>query len=164
MGGLELVVGLLKSDNVVVVASVCAAVAQIAKDQENLAVITDHGVVPQLSRLCSTPNPLLQEHLAAAVANCCAWADNRVAFGTAGAVAPLVKYLRGGTAAVHRATALALCQLSRHAANCVVMHKHGVVKLLLGMIGADDEVLQVAAATCINNIRRLALAAERAAH
>ena len=45
VGGLELVVSLLKSDNTDVLVSVCAAIAQIAKDEENLAVITDHGTV-----------------------------------------------------------------------------------------------------------------------
>ena len=29
----------------------CAAIANIAKDEENLAVITDHGVVPMLAKL-----------------------------------------------------------------------------------------------------------------
>jgi len=51
VGGLELVVSLLKSDSVDVLAGVCAAVACIASDEENLAVITDHGVVPMLARL-----------------------------------------------------------------------------------------------------------------
>ena len=37
-----------------VLASVCAAIANIAKDEENLAVITDHGVVPMLARLTNT--------------------------------------------------------------------------------------------------------------
>ena len=37
-----------------VLASVCAAIANIAKDEENLAVITDHGVVPMLARLATT--------------------------------------------------------------------------------------------------------------
>ena len=54
MGGLELIVSLLKSDNVEVQSSSCAAIAQIAKDEENLAVITDHGVVPLLARLATT--------------------------------------------------------------------------------------------------------------
>lgn len=54
VGGLELVVNLLKSDNKEVLASVCAAITNIAKDQENLAVITDHGVVPLLSKLANT--------------------------------------------------------------------------------------------------------------
>lgn len=51
VGGLELIVSLLKSTDVHVLASVCAAVAEIAKDEENLAVITDHGVVKLLSNL-----------------------------------------------------------------------------------------------------------------
>jgi len=51
VGGLELVISLLKSDNIEVLAGVCAAVACIASDEENLAVITDHGVVPMLARL-----------------------------------------------------------------------------------------------------------------
>ena len=32
-------------------ASICSAVANIAKDEQNLAVLTDHGVVPILSKL-----------------------------------------------------------------------------------------------------------------
>lgn len=54
VGGLELIVSLLKSDDQEVLASVCAAIANIAKDEENLAVITDHGVVPMLAKLTNT--------------------------------------------------------------------------------------------------------------
>lgn len=54
VGGLELIVSLLKSEDKEVLASVCAAIANIAKDEENLAVITDHGVVPMLAKLAST--------------------------------------------------------------------------------------------------------------
>lgn len=53
VGGLELIVALLKSKDVEVLASVCAAVAEIARDEENLAVITDHGVVKLLSQLAN---------------------------------------------------------------------------------------------------------------
>ena len=54
VGGLELIVGLLKSPHVEVLASVCAALAKIAQDEENLGVITDHGVVPLLAALTET--------------------------------------------------------------------------------------------------------------
>ena len=54
VGGLELIVGLLESEDNEVLASVCAAIANIANDEENLAVITDHGVVPKLSSLTET--------------------------------------------------------------------------------------------------------------
>ena len=54
VGGLELIVSLLRSDEKEVLASVCAAIANIANDEENLAVITDHGVVPMLAKLTNT--------------------------------------------------------------------------------------------------------------
>ncbi|XP_069854306.1 outer dynein arm-docking complex subunit 2 isoform X1 [Dipodomys merriami] len=162
VGGLELVVNLLKSDNKEVLASVCAAITNIAKDQENLAVITDHGVVPLLSKLANTNNDKLRRHLAEAISRCCTWGKNRVAFGEHKAVAPLVRYLKSSDTNVHRATAQALYQLSEDADNCITMHENGAVKLLLGMVGSPDEALQEAAAGCISNIRRLALATEKA--
>ncbi|KAI9329663.1 armadillo-type protein [Zopfochytrium polystomum] len=162
VGGLELIVSLLKSDHTEVLASVCAAIANIAKDEENLAVITDHGVVPMLAKLTNTRNDKLRKHLAEAIARCCHWGNNRVAFGSASAVAPLVKYLKSPDEEVHRSTARALHQLSMDADNCITMHEHGVVQLLLGMVGSSDAALQEAAAGTIGNIRRLALASEKA--
>ncbi|KAI9189035.1 hypothetical protein H9P43_000462 [Blastocladiella emersonii ATCC 22665] len=162
VGGLELIVSLLKSDHVEVLASVCAAIAQISKDEENLAVITDHGVVPMLAKLTQTRHDRLRKHLSEAIARCCHWGNNRIAFGAAGAVAPLVKYLKSPDPEVHRSTAQALHQLSKDPDNCVTMHEHGVVQLLLGMVGSSDTVLQEAAAGTIGNIRRLALASELA--
>jgi armadillo repeat-containing protein 4 len=60
VGGLELIVSLLKSNDIEVLASVCAAIAEIAKDEENLAVITDHGVVPMLASLTITVKNILR--------------------------------------------------------------------------------------------------------
>ncbi|KAM8967234.1 outer dynein arm-docking complex subunit 2 isoform 2-T2 [Pelodytes ibericus] len=162
VGGLELIVNLLKSENIEVLASVCAAITNIAKDEENLAVITDHGVVPMLSALANTTDDKLRRHLAEAISRCCMWGNNRVAFGEANAVAPLVRYLKSNDPLVHRATAQALYQLSEDANNCITMHENGVVKLLIDMVGSIDVVLQDAAAGCISNIRRLALANEKA--
>ncbi|XP_063062971.1 outer dynein arm-docking complex subunit 2 [Engraulis encrasicolus] len=162
VGGLELIINLLKSTNGEVLASVCAAIAKIAKDEENLAVITDHGVVPMLAKLTNTTDDKLRRHLAEAIARCCMWGSNRVAFGEAGAVAPLVRYLRSKDPSVHQATAQALFQLSRDPNNCIIMHENAVVKLLIEMMGSTDEVLQEASAGCVANIRRLALANEKA--
>ncbi|XP_067870254.1 outer dynein arm-docking complex subunit 2 isoform X2 [Heterodontus francisci] len=162
VGGLELIVNLLKSDDIEVLASVCAALAKIAMDEENLAVITDHGVVPMLSSLTYTRGDTLRQHLADAIACCCKWGNNRVAFGETGAVAPLVHYLKSKNPLVHRATAQALYQLSFDPKNCITLHENGVVKLLLNLMDSTDEVLQEAAAGCISNIRRLALANEKA--
>ncbi|XP_019587038.2 outer dynein arm-docking complex subunit 2 isoform X1 [Rhinolophus sinicus] len=162
VGGLELVVNLLKSDNKEVLASVCAAITNIAKDQENLAIITDYGVVPLLSKLANTNNDKLRYHLAEAISRCCMWGRNKAAFGEHKAVAPLVRYLKSNDTNVHRATAQALYELSEDIDNCITIHENGAVKLLLDMIGSSDQELQEAAAGCISNIRRLALAIDKA--
>ncbi|XP_044031908.1 outer dynein arm-docking complex subunit 2 isoform X2 [Siniperca chuatsi] len=128
VGGLELIVNLLKSKNNEVLASICAAIAKIAKDKENLAVLTDHGVVPLLAKLTNTTDDRLRRHLAEAIGHCCMWGSNRASFGDAGAVAPLVRYLKSKDKAVHQSTAMALYQLSKDPNNCITMHGKGVVK------------------------------------
>jgi len=54
VGGLEALVQLLMSDNIYVQAAVCEAVAAIAVNTENLAIMSDHGVVQYLARLAHT--------------------------------------------------------------------------------------------------------------
>lgn len=51
VGAMELVVGLLKSTDTLVLSATCAAIATIAKDKYNLAVLTDHKVIPMLADL-----------------------------------------------------------------------------------------------------------------
>ncbi|XP_008305957.1 armadillo repeat-containing protein 4 [Cynoglossus semilaevis] len=162
VGGLELIVNLLKSTNKEVLASICAAIAKIAKDKENLAVLTDHGVVPLLAKLTNTTDDMLRRHLAEAVGHCCMWGSNRASFGEAGAVAPLVRYLKSKDHRVHQSTAMALYQLSKDPNNCITMHEKGVVKPLIHIMGSDDEMLQEAAAGCVRNIRLLAVANRKA--
>ena len=93
--------------------------------------------------------------------NCCEWGSNRASFGKHGAVAPLVGYLASEDVRVHQTTTLALFQLSKDPWNCVAMHQNGVVGHLLRLIGSDDETVQEAAADCLQNIRKLALACEK---
>ncbi|KAI4807030.1 hypothetical protein KUCAC02_017808 [Chaenocephalus aceratus] len=128
VGGLELIVNLLKSTNNEVLASICAAIAKIAKDKENLAVLTDHGVVPLLAKQTNTTDDRLRRHLAEAIGHCCMWGSNKASFGDAGAVAPLVRYLKSKDKEVHQSTAMALYQLSKDPNNCITMHEKGVVK------------------------------------
>jgi len=51
---LELLVSLLKSSHTDVLAGTCAAIATVAIDDENLAVLSDNGVVMYLSKLTCT--------------------------------------------------------------------------------------------------------------
>lgn len=71
----------------------------------------------------------LRRHLAEAIGHCCMWGSNRASFGDAGAVAPLVRYLKTKDRGVHQSTAMALYQLSKDPNNCITMHRKGVVKV-----------------------------------
>ena len=51
VGGLELICNLLESRDQQVLAAVCFAIANIARDKENLAVITDHGVIHKVKNI-----------------------------------------------------------------------------------------------------------------
>ena len=54
VGGLELTVSLLESKDTEVLSAVCAMIAEIATDPENLGILTDHGVVKKLAALVET--------------------------------------------------------------------------------------------------------------
>lgn len=51
VGALELVVGLLKSTDNLVLSATCAAIAVIAKDKSNLSVLSDHKAIQMLADL-----------------------------------------------------------------------------------------------------------------
>lgn len=54
VGGLELTVSLLENINTEVLSAVCATIAEIATDPENLGILSDLGVVEKLANLVIT--------------------------------------------------------------------------------------------------------------
>ncbi|KAM4718263.1 LOW QUALITY PROTEIN: outer dynein arm-docking complex subunit 2-like [Anableps anableps] len=128
VGGLELIVHLLKSTNKEVLTNICAVVAKLAKDQEILGILTDHGAVPLLAGLTNTTDDRLRCYLTEAIGHCCMWSTNRASFGKFGAVVPLVRYLESKDRSVLLNTAMALYQLSKDPNNIITMHKKGVVQ------------------------------------
>lgn len=50
-GGIELLVALLESPSEALLSAACAAIARIAVDPRNLAIMTDYGAVTCLSKL-----------------------------------------------------------------------------------------------------------------
>ncbi|ALC38816.1 CG5155 [Drosophila busckii] len=160
VGAMELVVGLLKSKEIMVLSAVCAAIATIAQDQTNLAILTDLRVIYKLADLVNTTDDMLRMNLAAAVAACACFGNNTEELGRLRTVTPIVTYMTSENPLVHRTTAMALEKLSMDPQNCITMHQSGVVPFLLECIGSTNKELQLAAAGCLRNIRELALRAE----
>jgi hypothetical protein len=131
------------------------AISEVGRDRENLAVMTDLGLVELLSRLLSTELDSVRKPLADAIGVSANWANNRRNFGKEGAVDPLVSYLRppSNNKEVHAATAKALKALSEDPQNSNVLRHAGVVDYLLIMVESKDQDLQMAAAVAIRNIR-----------
>ncbi|XP_067625312.1 armadillo repeat-containing protein gudu [Eurosta solidaginis] len=160
VGAMELVVELLKSTDTEVLSAVCAAIATIAKDQTNLAILSDLKVIYKLADLVNTEEDLLRENLAAAIASCATFGNNTQELGRLRTVTPIVSYLTSNDPAVHRTTSMALEKLSMDPQNCIIMHQSGVVPFLLECVGSTNKETQLAAAGCLRNIRELALRAE----
>ncbi|CAL7936036.1 unnamed protein product [Xylocopa violacea] len=161
VGGLELTVSLLESENTEVLSAVCATIAEIATDPENLGILSDHGVVEKLADLVNTENEELRANLTLAIAHCCNWGENKYKFGQLNAVAPLITYMTSKNKDVLRGVCIAAYHLSKEPMNCITMHSVGVIKHVLRLIGSDDPEMQIAAASTIRNIRKLALTAEK---
>ncbi|XP_033214175.1 armadillo repeat-containing protein gudu [Belonocnema kinseyi] len=161
VGGLELTVSLLESDNTQVLSAVCATIAAIATDPENLGILTDHGVVKKLADLVNTEDENLRANLTLAIAFCCEWGQNNHEFGKLNAVAPLVNYLSSKNKNVLKGVCIAFYHLSKEPLNCITMHTCGVVKHVLRLVGSEDPEVQIAAATTIRHIRKLAISAEK---
>ncbi|EFN73929.1 Armadillo repeat-containing protein 4 [Camponotus floridanus] len=161
VGGLELTVSLLESKDTEVLAAVCAMIAEIAADPENLGILTDHGVVRKLAALVETDDENLRANLTLAIAYCCEWDRNSYEFGKLNAVAPLVNYMSSKNKDVLKGVCIAVYHLSKEPLNCVTMHTCGVIKHVLRLVGSDDPEVQIAAASTIRHIRKLALTAEK---
>jgi len=123
VGAMELVVGLLKSKDIMVLSAVCAAIATIAQDQTNLAILTDLRVIYKLADLVQTTDDLLRMNLAAAVAACACFGNNTEELGRLRTVTPIVTYMTSDNPLVHRSTAMALEKLSMDPQNCITMHQ-----------------------------------------
>ncbi|XP_003396822.2 armadillo repeat-containing protein gudu isoform X1 [Bombus affinis] len=161
VGGLELTVSLLESTNTEVLSAVCATIAGIATDPENLGILSDHGVVEKLANLVPTENEDLRANLTLAIAHCCEWGENNAKFGRLHAVAPLIDYMTSKNTNVLRGVCIAAYHLSKEPMNCITMHSAGVIKHVLRLVGSNDPEVQIAAACTIRNIRKLALTAEK---
>ncbi|MEN2495864.1 MAG: hypothetical protein MHMPM18_000449 [Marteilia pararefringens] len=133
--------------------AVCEAICSIADDEQSLAVITDHGAIRLISNLTITRDPKLRQQLSLAIASCCQWSQNQIAFGQMGVIERLVIFTRTSQSRkVLTAATLALNNLSRQTSNCHILFKCGALTSLINIIesGHDEEKN---AAECIKHIR-----------
>ncbi|XP_050525154.1 armadillo repeat-containing protein gudu-like isoform X2 [Daktulosphaira vitifoliae] len=155
--GLVMLVDLLKSCDTDVLAATCAVIGILAKESENLAILTDYDIVQRLSTLVYTNNADLQAHLSRAIGSCCLLSRNCHIFGKLDVVLPISKYIYSTSELVKENVTFALYGLSGDASNCIAMESCGVVPFLMETISSKDPDVQEASAGCLANIRKIAL-------
>lgn len=159
--GLELIASSLESKNDTTLNAICSMIVEIAKDQYNLAILTQYRVVPSLARLIHTENKNLEEKVTAAIAACAPLGDNAKHFGELKVIRLIVNLVNSPFKNVQRAAAMALENLSSYPINAILIYQSGVVPVLLEDILSTDPVLRNAAANCLRNLRELTLQAEQ---
>lgn len=159
VGSLLTVVMLLDSRNEDVLIAGCSLLAEVAKDYENLATITDMGVIPVLADLVRTSNDSMRARVAEAIANCSKLEENARAFGDEGVVDHIVSnYFLTSNPDVRLNATCALHCLSQDPVNANRMNNPEVLRAMIRFLGSTQEALQVAAVGTISNIRRLTFA------
>ena len=112
VGGIELIVNLLKSENEDVLTNVCRAITNISSDQENLEVISDQGVIGLLSNLQHFNNEELKKQLCLTIASCSKSSRNRIQFKEQGLLDFVIACLSSKTVELQKYSAKALVELS----------------------------------------------------
>lgn len=159
--GLELVASSLLLKNEATLNAICSLIVEIAKDQYNLAILTQYRVVPSLADLIHTENRKLEEKVTAAIAACTPYAENAKHFGELKVIRLIVNLVNSNKQKVRRAAAMALEKLSAYPVNAILIFQSGVVPILLEDMNSKDPVLRNAAASCLRNLRVLTLEAEK---
>lgn len=180
IGGFDLVIELLKSQDNEILAgncrleipickmlcllfflAACALLAEIATDLENLNVLTHFELIPLLTRLFNSKNDQVQENLSHLIAKSCFLEANTKELTRSGALSMLIKYLQSPKISVQKSAVIALSEMSKNPFNCVTIKDSGIDNLLKKYIETyDDLEMQTRAANTLKNIRTFCFQAE----
>nr|XP_009677914.1 PREDICTED: armadillo repeat-containing protein 4 isoform X3 [Struthio camelus australis] len=147
---IEALVGLLTDQPEEVLVNVVGALGECCQEPINRTIIRKCGGIPPLVKLLTGTDQALLVNVTKAVGACATEPENMMIIDRLDGVRLLWSLLKNPNPDVQASAAWAICPCIENA------------KLLLAMVGSTDETLQEAAAGCIANIRRLALATEKA--
>ncbi|XP_014247105.1 armadillo repeat-containing protein gudu-like isoform X1 [Cimex lectularius] len=155
-GALDIIMGLLDSDDLGVVAGGCETLAKVAMNPENLGILTQMGIVPKICELVNVQSDVLRESLGVVIAGVASDPKDSFELGRLGCIKPLVQFLGSSNIQVVISAAYALWKLSYDPINCISLHQAGVVPFLIQCVKSENKSLQEAAGGCLYNIRNLA--------
>ncbi|CAF3940699.1 unnamed protein product [Rotaria magnacalcarata] len=154
-GVFYLILNMLSTENIDVLAVTLAIIAEIVKDEYNLKILTDLGIVLKISQLNYLDYAQLRKPFCDALANLSDLPKNQEQLGNRRVVIALKHYLQEQDPELYKPLTKVIYDLSRVPSNCGILHEVGIAPNLLKLIGDDDLIVQEKAANAIRNMRRL---------
>ncbi|CAF4251461.1 unnamed protein product [Rotaria socialis] len=154
-GVFYLILNMLSTENIDVLAVTLAIIAEIVKDEYNLKILTDLGIVSKISQLNYLDCAQLRKPFCDALANLSDLPKNQEQLGNRRIAIALKHYLQEQDPELNKPLTKVIYDLSRVPSNCGILHDVGIAPNLLKLIGDDDLIVQEKAANAIRNMRRL---------
>uniref|UniRef100_A0A0X3PMF3 Uncharacterized protein n=1 Tax=Schistocephalus solidus TaxID=70667 RepID=A0A0X3PMF3_SCHSO len=131
-------------------------IAQMARDRNTLAIMTDLGVTQEISRLLSVAtDDEMCISICHALAACSYYGKNAFYFGDTNCVPVLAAFMRSRNEALRSAAVKAIHGLSFDPENAAQIWGANICKLLTSLAAGNEESTQKAATGTLTNIRKL---------
>ncbi|CAF1421395.1 unnamed protein product [Adineta ricciae] len=150
-----LILQTLSTESIDLLGVTLSIIAEIVKDEYNLEILTDLGIVTKLCQLNSLDNSQLSKPFCDALANLSDLPRNQKQFGSRRVILALKSYFKQQNSQLFRPLTKAIYDLSLIPSNCVLLHDVGIASELLRLIGDDDPIVQEKAANALRNMRQL---------
>ncbi|CAF4514738.1 unnamed protein product, partial [Rotaria sp. Silwood2] len=154
-GVFYLILNTLSTENIDLLAVTLAIIAEIVKDEHNLEILTDLGIVSKISQLNDLDYPQLRKPYCDAIANLLDLPKNQEQFGNRRVMIALKNYLQEQDSELYKPLTKIIYDLSCVPSNCVILHDVGIASNLLKLIGDDDPNVQEKSANALRNMRQL---------
>ncbi|ODQ77683.1 hypothetical protein BABINDRAFT_41210 [Babjeviella inositovora NRRL Y-12698] len=149
---LEPILILLQSTDPEVQRAACAALGNLAVNNENKILIVDMGGLEPLIRQMMSDNIEVQCNAVGCITNLATQDDNKAKIATSGALVPLTKLAKSKDLRVQRNATGALLNMTHLGENRQELVAAGAVPVLVQLLSSEDPDVQYYCTTALSNI------------
>lgn len=149
---LEPILILLQSSDLEVQRAACAALGNLAVDNDNKVLIVEMGGLEPLIKQMMSPNIEVQCNAVGCITNLATQDDNKPKIARSGALIPLTKLAKSKDLRVQRNATGALLNMTHSAENRQELVNAGLVPVLIQLLSSEDPDVQYYCTTLLSNI------------
>lgn len=149
---LEPILILLQSEDAEVQRAACAALGNLAVDNDNKILIVDMGGLEPLIRQMLSSNIEVQCNAVGCITNLATQEDNKAKIARSGALVPLTKLAKSKDLRVQRNATGALLNMTHSYENRQELVNAGAVPVLVSLLSTQDPDVQYYCTTALSNV------------